>query len=127
FEETFRNLHSAFRLFDFMNDGYIARIDFRRVLKEFGFEIAAIDLDAFLARAGISVVQGLINYKQFLNKFQSRGDSSILTKVMLRDGESLHKSFRRFETEEILRAEEMEKDVSNYFHADYLKLLGLLK
>lgn len=59
FEETYRNLLSAFRLFDFMNDGYIARIDFRNVLKEFGYEITAIDLDAFLVRAGISVIQGL--------------------------------------------------------------------
>lgn len=58
FEETFRNLHSAFRLFDFMNDGYIAKIDFRRVLREFGFQIAAIDLDSFFKRIGISVIQG---------------------------------------------------------------------
>ena len=58
FEDTYRNLQSAFRLFDFMGDGYVAKVDFRRVLKEFGFDISAVDLDAFLARAGISCVQG---------------------------------------------------------------------
>ncbi|GFO40259.1 EF-hand calcium-binding domain-containing protein 6 [Plakobranchus ocellatus] len=128
FEETYRNLQSAFRLFDFMGDGYVARVDFRRVLREFGFDISAVDLDAFLARAGIGVVQGLINYKQFLHKFQSRGDSSLLARCMLsNNSNSLRQASRRIETEETLRAEKMESGVTNFFHDDYVKLLNLLK
>ncbi|GFR87562.1 EF-hand calcium-binding domain-containing protein 6 [Elysia marginata] len=126
-EDTYRNLQSAFRLFDFMGDGYVAKIDFRRVLKEFGFDIPAVDLDAFLGRAGISVVQGLVNYKQFLYKFQSRGSSSVFNKCLLRDSDDFNQGGQRIETEEMLRAENMESGVSSFFHADYVKLLNMLK
>ncbi|RUS75698.1 hypothetical protein EGW08_016540, partial [Elysia chlorotica] len=127
FEDTYRNLQSAFRLFDFMGDGYVAKVDFRRVLKEFGYEICAVDLDTFLGKSGISVVQGLVNYKQFLHKFQSRGGSSVFTKCMQRDSDSFDQTSKRIETEETLRAENMEAGVSNFFHADYVKLLNMLK
>ncbi|XP_013070191.2 uncharacterized protein LOC106057515 [Biomphalaria glabrata] len=122
FEETYRNLEAAFKLFDFMNDGYIARIDFRRVLKEFGFDINAIELDTFLKRAGIGVVQGLINYKQFLAKYQSKGDLSLLAKLTQQVNDRKY-----IETEEILKAEQKGQNVSKMFHFDYIKLHELLK
>ena len=34
-----------------------------------------------------ALFQGLVNYKQFLHKFQSRGNSSVFTKCMLRDSD----------------------------------------
>ncbi|XP_012942341.1 uncharacterized protein LOC101857081 [Aplysia californica] len=127
FEETYRNLQSAFKLFDFMSDGYVARIDFRRVLREFGYDIAAVDLDAFLGRAGIGVVQGLINYNQFLQKFQSHSDSSVSTKAIARNRNGMTEQQKRIETEETLRAEDMEQRVVNFFHPDYIRLLNMLK
>jgi Ca2+-binding EF-hand superfamily protein len=41
---------TAFDLFDYLSDGYISRVDFRRVLQEFGLNISVTDLDNFLAR-----------------------------------------------------------------------------
>lgn len=50
-----------------MNDGYVARVDFRRILNEFGFNIDAIDLDSFLALSEISYTQGFKNIFSLLN------------------------------------------------------------
>ena len=41
---------TAFQLFDFLNDGYISKIDFRRVLTEFGLSISPSELDYFLKK-----------------------------------------------------------------------------
>ncbi|KAH9489165.1 hypothetical protein Btru_052350 [Bulinus truncatus] len=122
FEETYRNLEAAFKLFDFMNDGYIARIDFRRVLKEFGFDISAAELDTFLRGAGISVVQGLINYRQFLMKYQSKQEDGIMAKQKYQTPDSKYS-----ETEEIRRAKEKENNIASFFHNDYMKLLEQLR
>lgn len=50
FEETYQAMLTAFQLFDFLNDSFISKIDFRRVLMEFGFNIAPAELDHFLKR-----------------------------------------------------------------------------
>lgn len=42
------NILKAFKLFDLNDDGRIMRVDFRRVLSEFGFPIAALQLQPFL-------------------------------------------------------------------------------
>jgi len=41
---------TAFELFDYLSDGYISRVDFRKVLQEFGFNVSITDLDHFLSR-----------------------------------------------------------------------------
>jgi len=56
FEEGYQALLTAFQLFDFLNDSYISKIDFRRVLSEFGFHIAPAELDHFLKRYSIVFV-----------------------------------------------------------------------
>jgi len=48
---------TAFELFDYLNDGYISRVDFRKVLQEFGFNVSITDLDHFLSRYVIITVQ----------------------------------------------------------------------
>ena len=50
FEESYNAMLAAFDLFDYLSDGYISRVDFRRVLQEFGLNISVTDLDNFLAR-----------------------------------------------------------------------------
>lgn len=50
FEESYNAILTAFELFDHLSDGYISRVDFRRVLQEFGFNISISDLDHFLSR-----------------------------------------------------------------------------
>lgn len=52
FEESYNAMLAAFDLFDYLSDGYISRVDFRRVLQEFGLNISVTDLDNFLARWG---------------------------------------------------------------------------
>lgn len=54
FEESYNAMLSAFDLFDYLSDGYISRVDFRRVLQEFGLNISVTDLDNFLARWGVN-------------------------------------------------------------------------
>ncbi|CAG2220170.1 unnamed protein product [Mytilus edulis] len=49
FEESYNAILTAFELFDHLSDGYISRVDFRRVLQEFGFNISISDLDHFLS------------------------------------------------------------------------------
>ncbi|XP_059143902.1 EF-hand calcium-binding domain-containing protein 6-like isoform X2 [Physella acuta] len=124
FEETYRNLMSAFKIFDLMNDGYVARVDFRRILNEFGFNIDAIDLDSFLALSEISYTQGFINYKQFLKKFQERKESIFIS-------EDIHKSpgsnYKCLETRDVVKLEKTVKELKSYFHSDYLNLLGIMK
>ena len=44
------NLTAAFEPFDILSDNFVSKVDFRRVLKEFGFPIAALDLETFLSR-----------------------------------------------------------------------------
>lgn len=50
FEEPYHSMKGGFQLFDELNDGYIGRSDFRRVLKEFGFSISVPDMDYFFSR-----------------------------------------------------------------------------
>lgn len=50
FEESYQAMLTAFQLFDFLNDGYVSKIDFRRVLTEFGLNIAPTELDYFLKK-----------------------------------------------------------------------------
>ncbi|KAJ8314913.1 hypothetical protein KUTeg_007063 [Tegillarca granosa] len=82
FEESYNALSTAFNLFDQLEDGYIARLDFRRVLQEFGLNSSVTDLDYFLSRIGLRSIRGQINYKEFLNKFQSKAENSITTRIV---------------------------------------------
>ena len=50
FEESYNALQTAFQLFDYMSDGYISRVDFRRCLQEFGFSVKMTEIDNFLTR-----------------------------------------------------------------------------
>ena len=50
FEEPYNTLLQGLQCFDFLGDGFIARIDFKRVLKEFKLPVQAIELEYFMAR-----------------------------------------------------------------------------
>ena len=50
FEKNYNNMHAAFKHFDIYDDGYVARTDFRAVLREFGFPIAATELEHFIPK-----------------------------------------------------------------------------
>lgn len=50
FEEPYRDMEQGFKCFDFLSDGFISRIDFKKVFEAFGFRISAMDFDTFLSR-----------------------------------------------------------------------------
>ena len=52
FEEPYQALLLGMQCFDFMQDGHIARVDFQKVLAEFGFSVGAMDLEYFMSRWG---------------------------------------------------------------------------
>ena len=49
-EEPFNSMLQGLQCFDFLGDGYIARIDFKRVLEEFKLPVQAIELESFMSR-----------------------------------------------------------------------------
>ncbi|KAL8619052.1 hypothetical protein ACOMHN_020750 [Nucella lapillus] len=74
FEERYNSMVMAFRLFDLHNDGSVMRIDFRRVLREYGFSVTALLLGPLISRMGLSIKHGLISYQQVLSKLMNRTD-----------------------------------------------------
>lgn len=44
FETRYQSMLMAFKLFDLSHDGQVMRVDFRRVLAEFGFPLTAVGL-----------------------------------------------------------------------------------
>ncbi|XP_076078355.1 uncharacterized protein LOC143048532 isoform X2 [Mytilus galloprovincialis] len=69
FEESYNAILTAFELFDHLSDGYISRVDFRRVLQEFGFNISISDLDHFLS--SIEKLSKQLNDKTLSKTFKS--------------------------------------------------------
>ena len=53
FEEPFTSIIKGLQCFDFLGDGYIARIDFKKVLEEFKFPVQATELENFMTRYNI--------------------------------------------------------------------------
>ncbi|XP_076466726.1 EF-hand calcium-binding domain-containing protein 6-like [Babylonia areolata] len=75
FEEHYISLLLAFKLFDIHDDGHLMHIDFRRVMKEFGFPVSAVQLDLLIPRFGITMKHGLIGYRQLLTKLFNHSES----------------------------------------------------
>ncbi|XP_060080227.1 uncharacterized protein LOC132559610 [Ylistrum balloti] len=126
FEESYNAMLTACQLFDYLSDNYISRIDFRRCLQEFGFNVTVTDLDNFLARIGIRSVRGQLNYKEFLTKFQSKAENSITSRTVTN-------KYHMFQTDSLpgsksgLSAEELEGKLVEYFHGDFIKLISYFK
>ncbi|XP_074662957.1 uncharacterized protein LOC141915362 [Tubulanus polymorphus] len=126
FEEGYNSMMKTFEYFDVVNEDLIPRIDFRRILREYGFPISATDLEGFLARIGLRAVQGLVNFRSFLMRFQNRSETSILNRVV---GSEYHIFQQKMIplTESTLTSEMLEARLIEYFHGDFLKLLGIFK
>ncbi|KAK3602964.1 hypothetical protein CHS0354_016772 [Potamilus streckersoni] len=124
FEESYNAMLTAFQLFDFMNDSYIARVDFRRVLQEFGFVISVSELENFLNRCGLRTIKGQINYREFLNKFQARSDNSITNKIAVNTDHVFHSDNA---TKDNLTSDELEAKLVEYFQGDFIKLVSTFR
>ncbi|KAL3881789.1 hypothetical protein ACJMK2_028182, partial [Sinanodonta woodiana] len=124
FEESYNAMLTAFQLFDFMNDSYIARVDFRRVLQEFGFVISVSELENFFNRCGLRTIKGQINYREFLTKFQARSDNSIANKVAVNADHVFHSDST---TKDNLTSDELEGKLVEYFHGDFIKLVSTFR
>ncbi|KAH3727976.1 hypothetical protein DPMN_053922, partial [Dreissena polymorpha] len=121
FEETYQAMLTAFQLFDFLNDSFISKIDFRRVLMEFGFNIAPAELDHFLKRNGMRAIKGQINYRDFLNKFQSKSLQSLTARTAADQAHPFNTDGSA--VPDTMTAEHLEARLIDTFHADFIKLL----
>lgn len=127
FEESYNAMFSAFDLLDYLSDGYISRVDFRRVLQEFGLNISVTDLDNFLARNGVRTIRGQVNYKEFLNKFQSKSENSVTNRVVTSQ-QFQDKKFPAWPLpQHSLTSEELDVRLVDLLHGDFLKLIGYFK
>lgn len=126
FEESYNAMLTAFELFDHLNDGYISRVDFRKVLQEFGFNISITDLDNFLSRASIRSIKGQLNYKEFLYKYQSKSENSMTNRIVTNLSHMFQHDSQPLPNSN-LNVEEMEAKLVDYFHGDFLKLISFLK
>ncbi|XP_052088418.1 EF-hand calcium-binding domain-containing protein 6-like isoform X17 [Mytilus californianus] len=126
FEESYNAILTAFELFDHLSDGYISRVDFRRVLQEFGFNISITDLDHFLSRASIRSIRGQLNYKEFLYKYQSKSENSMTNRIVTNQSHIFQHDSQPLPNSN-LSVEEMEAKLVDYFHGDFLKLMSYLK
>ncbi|XP_050392484.1 uncharacterized protein LOC126811060 isoform X2 [Patella vulgata] len=137
FENVLDSLHSkyegpytfmleAFQLFDYLDDGYISKVDFRRVMKEFGITIAALELEEFLRSCGIRTIQGQINYKDFLVKYQNREKTGILNGTSGNNNKIIRQETKS-EVKNTTKSEHLESAVVEHLHGDFIKLVSDFK
>ncbi|XP_053397507.1 EF-hand calcium-binding domain-containing protein 6-like isoform X4 [Mercenaria mercenaria] len=122
FEESYQAMLTAFLLFDFLNDSYVSKIDFRRVLLEFGFFISPSELDHFLKKNGMRAIKGQLNYREFLNKFQSKSLNSIMARTAVDTTHPFHGEGSNGST--TLTADALEARLLDHFHGDFIKMLA---
>ncbi len=60
FDEPYNVFLMGCKCFDFLDDGFVSRIDFRQVLREFGLPTSAIDLEYFLSRSVLVLFYSLL-------------------------------------------------------------------
>ncbi|XP_060597062.1 EF-hand calcium-binding domain-containing protein 6-like isoform X4 [Ruditapes philippinarum] len=122
FEESYQAMLTAFQLFDFLNDSYVSKIDFRRVLLEFGFFISPSELDHFLKKNGMRAIKGQLNYRDFLNKFQSKSLNSIMARAAVDTTHPFHGEGSK--DDPTMTADALEARLLDHFHQDFIKILA---
>ncbi|KAL4232784.1 hypothetical protein ACF0H5_007471 [Mactra antiquata] len=122
FEESYQAMLTAFQLFDFLNDSYVSKIDFRRVLLEFGFNISPSEFDHFLKKCAIRSIKGQLNYREFLNKYQSKSLNSLMARIATDTSHAFHGDVPSPTAE--LSAETIESRLIDHFHGDFIKLIA---
>ncbi|XP_013416722.1 EF-hand calcium-binding domain-containing protein 6 isoform X2 [Lingula anatina] len=126
FEQNYTSLLLGCRLFDFLGDGHIARIDLKKVLHAFGFPISSIELESFLARCHVRTMQGQLNYNELLLKYMNKSNQSLLSRVV---NDSFHVFSRSAlpPLTEDMTAEDLEARLVEFLHKDFLALIGSLR
>ncbi|XP_025099016.1 EF-hand calcium-binding domain-containing protein 6-like [Pomacea canaliculata] len=77
FETRYQSMLMAFKLFDLSHDGQVMRVDFRRVLAEFGFPLTAVGLMDVLNKLPVPVHHGMIDYRMLLKKLMTLTDNFV--------------------------------------------------
>ncbi|XP_070191143.1 EF-hand calcium-binding domain-containing protein 6-like isoform X2 [Littorina saxatilis] len=124
FDEKYIWMNMAFKLFDIQEDGCVMRIDFRRVLAEFGFPVTALQLSPLVSRFGMCITHGLISYRQLLSKLMNRNDAfvSIILDEKIQTMTGGSGTGAASDTDE----ESIARKLVEYLHQDYCKLATTL-
>ncbi|XP_070533734.1 EF-hand calcium-binding domain-containing protein 6-like [Ptychodera flava] len=125
FEHNFHALRMGFEHFDPSGSGFISRPDFRNVMMEYDFPMSVLDCEHFLERCGIRQPDSKVNYKELLLKFMSRADRDLANKII---SDPNHRfNTRSFTPAGYLSAVDIEAKLVEYFHREFLQLLGSLR
>ncbi|XP_064600141.1 EF-hand calcium-binding domain-containing protein 6-like isoform X2 [Liolophura sinensis] len=126
FEEPYNLMLAAFQLFDHKKRGYVSKIDFRRVLLEFGYNVPLTELDVFFMRCNLQLIKGEVNYIEFLSRYQSKGEGSLTHKIIT------GKRFQNGIPEESsscqeLSAEDLEVQLVLFLHGEFIRFVRMLR
>ncbi|XP_059167514.1 EF-hand calcium-binding domain-containing protein 6-like [Physella acuta] len=125
FREGFFNMREAFEDKDPERKGLVSFDDFIDVLTSFGLKLEKNLLSAFLSRCSVKPVPAGVPYREFLHRFQDRGESGITHNVLTDVKHRFNNRSKSPEADSTLSA--METQLTTMFQRDFLALLGMFR
>ncbi|CAL1548413.1 unnamed protein product [Lymnaea stagnalis] len=125
FREGFFNMREAFEDKDPERKGFVSFDDFIEILGEFGLKMEKNLLSAFLSRCSITALPKGVPYREFLHRFQDRGENGI-TQTILTDVK--HRFNNRPKSPGANSTiSSIESQLTTMFQRDFLALLGMFR
>ncbi|KAI3379797.1 hypothetical protein SNEBB_011040 [Seison nebaliae] len=127
--DGYQQLRHKFRKLDKKKEGKISRMEFWKILNEFGLPLEANLLDVFFDRCNLlSECKTSIPYEKVLEVFNSRGQYGMVNKI-IRENESKehNKHFKYLENEQKLNLQFVENSLLRLMHHDFLNLMEKFK
>ncbi|KAH9502531.1 hypothetical protein Btru_068907 [Bulinus truncatus] len=125
FREGFFNMRQAFEEKDKEKLGIVSFDDFIEVLNTFGLKLEKNLLGTFLCRCSIQAQSKGVPYREFLHRFQDRGEQGI-THVILTDVKHRFNN-RPSSPSANSTVSAIETQLTNMFQRDFLALLGIFR
>ncbi|RUS88431.1 hypothetical protein EGW08_003827 [Elysia chlorotica] len=125
FREGFFNMREAFEDKDPERSGVVNFDAFLEVLGQFGLKMEKPLLGAFLSRCSVKAHGKGVPYREFLHRFQDRGETGMAHNV-LTDVKHRYNN-RTVSPEANSTISAVESQLTNMFQRDFLALLGMFK
>jgi len=126
FREGFFAMREAFEDNDPSKSGVVSFDKFCETLGNFGLKMEKPLLGAFLSRCSVKAVAGGVPYREFLHRFQDRGDEG-MTHNVLTDVKHRYNNDGRGSPSVQSTLSAVETQLTNMFQRDFLALLGMFK
>ncbi|KAK3772027.1 hypothetical protein RRG08_008265 [Elysia crispata] len=125
FREGFFNMREAFEDKDPERKGVVNFDDFIEVLGQFGLKMEKPLLGAFLSRCSVKAHGKGVPYREFLHRFQDRGEAGMAHNVLTDIKHRYNNRPGSPEANSTISA--VESQLTNMFQRDFLALLGMFK